>query len=194
MKTKYFTIGTIGVALGYSVLVYVFNCEKIWDWFNTFVGSTVSFFFAVLGGMYLLKVQSDALKESQHKELGMLLGAEFSDLIRILSDKDRLPLCMQGGSTYHVLVAFVQPLVIEKAALSGVFLQSESENLLHLARKIRMFSFQLEYLMGLISGQSSEQFINHATRNIEETRVAAIVGLRQVAKQLGLSINESYLD
>jgi len=185
------TILTLIVATGYSLAVYYLQQEKLWDWFNTLVGSGLSFFLAVLGGIYLFKLQTNATKNSERSALRALLTAEFSDLIRILGDSSRMNLTFPSGSMRSVLIAFVQPLATEKAALSGLLTQAENENLLHLARKLRMLNFKSEYLMGLIQSRAEEQFLLHATDNIEQTRVAAIEGIRHVAMQLGLSINEN---
>jgi hypothetical protein len=188
------TFLTLILAAGYSVAVYWFQSEKLWDWFNTLVGSGLSFFLAVLGGIYLFKLQTIASENSQRSALRALLTAEFSDLVRILGDSSRMELTLQSGSKRSVLIAFVQPLATEKVALSGLLTQIESENLLHLGRKLRMLNFKSEYLIGLIQSRAEEQYLLHATNNIEQTRVAVIEDIRHVAKQLALPLNEKYPD
>ncbi|MFA6094984.1 MAG: hypothetical protein WC757_03820 [Candidatus Paceibacterota bacterium] len=186
------TIFTLFIAAGYSLIVHCFQSEKLWDWLNTLVGSGLSFFLAVLGGIYLFKLQTNASENSERRSLRTLLSAEFSDLVRILGDSSRMELTLNNGSEHSTLIAFVQPLVIEKAALSGLLSQAESESLLHLARKLRMLNFKSKYLMGLIQSRSEDQFLLHALENIEKTRVASIDGIRKVAKQLELVFNENY--
>lgn len=186
------TIFTLLIAAGYSFAVHCFQPEKLWDWLNTLVGSGLSFFLAVLGGIYLLKLQTNAAENSERSALRALLSAEFSDLVRILGDSSRMGLTLQSGEKHAVLIAFVQPLAIEKAALSGLLSQGESENLLHLARKLRMLNFKSEHLMRLIQSRSEDQFLLHAMDNIEQTRVASVEDIRHVAKQLGLPIKENY--
>lgn len=178
-------------ATGYSLVVFCLHHEKFWDWLNTFVGTGLSFFVAVLSGIILWRHQTNAAENSEHKALCALLTAEFSDLISILSDTSRMDIALPSKVKCSVLIAFVQPLATEKAALSGLFKQMERENLLHLARKLRMFNFKLEYFLGLIQSRAEEQFLIHAADNIEQTRIATIESIRQVAKQLELSINES---
>lgn len=185
------SILTLITAVSYSLVVYCLQYEKLWDWLNVLVGSSVSFFFAVLGGIFLLRLQTNATEKSERSALRALLAAELSDLLRILSDSSRMELILQSGAKHSLLIAFVQPLATEKVALSGLFSQLESENLLHLARKLRMLNFKSEHFMGLIQSHAEEQFLVHAINNIEETRVAVIEGVRHVAKQLGLSIEES---
>jgi hypothetical protein len=187
-------IATLLIGIGYSLAVLCQQPDKFWDWLNTLVGSGLSFFLAVLVGIYLFRLQNTATESSERKSLRELLCAEFSDLLRILGDSSRMSLTMQSGTTKQVLIAFVQPLIIEKSALSGLFSRQESENLLHLARKLRMLNFKSEYMMSVIQARADEQFIAHAANNVEETRVAAIEGLRHVSRQLDLTINENYPD
>lgn len=185
---------TLLLGVGYSLVIICQQPEKFWDWLNTLIGSGLSFSLAVLGGIYLFKLQNAATERSERKALRELLRAEISDLIRILSDTSRMELTTQSGAVKQILVTFVQPLIIEKSAVSGLFNQQESENLLHLARKIRMFNFKTEHMMAVIQARAEEQFLAHAADNVEQTRVATIEGLRHVAHQLGISINKHYPD
>ena len=57
-----------------------------------------------------------------------------------------------------------------------------------------MLNFKSEHLMGLIQSRAEEEFLAHAIENIEQTRVATIEGIRHVAKQLGLALNENNPD
>ncbi|MFL1906792.1 hypothetical protein [Plesiomonas shigelloides] len=188
------SILTLVTAVIYSLVVCFLQHEKLWDWFNTLVGSTISFFLAVLGGIFLLRLQTTAAEAADRKALRSLLTAEFSDLIRILSDSSRMDINLQSGMSRSVLIAFIQPLATEKAALSGLLPELESENLLHLARKLRMLNFKSEHLMGLIQSRAEEPFLVHAIDNIEQTRIAAVEGVRHIANQLGLTLNENYPD
>lgn len=188
------TIITLLVAISYSLVVYCVQPEKLWDWLNTLVSSGLSFFLAILGGIYLFKLQARASDDAERKALCVLLAAEFSDLIRILGDQSHMALTFQSGSKHTVLIAFIQPLAIEKAALSGLFNHLESENLLHLARKLRMLNFKSEYLMGLVQSRADEHFMLHALENIEQSRDGSVVGIRHVARQLGLTINDNNPD
>lgn len=192
MRIASATAITLVVAAGYSVAVYYAQLDKFWDWLNTLVGSGVSFFLALLAGIYLFGLQNRSTERTTRTALRSLLAAEMSDLLGVLGDRSRMSISLPSGATHSVLVAFVQPLAIEKAALSGLFSKVESENLLHLARKLRMLNFKSHYLMGLVQSRSDEQTLVHALENVEQTRIASIEGIRHVGVQLGLPMNESY--
>lgn len=193
MNIRSSALATIVLAIAYSFVLYYKQPDKLWDWATTLVGSGLSFFLAILGGLYLFNHQNKATAEASRKDLRELLCAEISDMLRILTDPDRMSLNLpEMGMTKKVLVAFVQPLMVEKAAGSGLFNRQETENLLHLARKARMYNFKVQHMMGVIQSSSNQQFVAHAADNVELTRKGTVDGLRQVASQLHLSINEQY--
>lgn len=192
MNLRRASVLTILLALAYSSLIAVQQQPKLWDWLNTLVATGISFFLALVAGLYLFNEQTSSTRRSDHSDLRVLLVAELSDLIRILSDNSRMTVNFPGRAHISVLITFVQPLVIEKAALSGIFSNLESENLLHAARKIRMFNVKCEYLLGLLQSRAEPDMLIHANNNLEETRVAIIETIRHVAKQLDLQLTEAY--
>jgi len=194
MNLRRFSILTICLALAYSVLVALQQHPKMWDWLNTLVATGISFFLALVAGLYLFNQQTNATRKSEHADLLVLLVAELSDLVRILSDNAKMAIHFPGGGQADVLITFVQPLVVEKAALSGRFSTIESENLLHAARKIRMFNVKCEYLLGLLQSRADHDMLVHAIRNLEETRIAIIDVTRHVTGQLKLQLTENYPD
>lgn len=182
-------IVTLVITITYSSIVHFFQNEKLWDWFNALVGSGVSFFLAVIAGMYLFRLQTAAEDTANLESAVSLLTAELSDLISILGDSSRMEIKLKNGESKLVLIAFIQPLVIEKAAISGLFTRAESENLLHLARKLRMLNFKSEYFISLLSSHSNEQLLVNSIDNIEQTLNASVEGIHHVARQLGLNIS-----
>lgn len=194
MNSKRAAILTIVVAALYSAAVYCAQPKEIWGWLNTLVGTGLAFFLAILAGLYLFNRQNEISKKSQTEDLRSILTAEFSDLVRILSDTKRMSVTFPSGNIENVLIAFIQPLATEKSALSGLFTRIESENLLHIARKVRMLNFKTEYFMGLIQSRADEPVMKHAIDNMEQTRDSVIKSLTQVATQMKIEINENYPD
>lgn len=182
------------LAIAYSALVGFQQQAKLWDWLNTLAATGISFFLALVAGLFLFNQQSIATRKDGASDLRFLLSAELTDLVRILSDSSRMVVHLPGRGQFSALITFVQPLVIEKAALSGLFNAIESENLLHAARKIRMFNVKCQYLLGLIQSRSEPDALVHANNNLEETRVAIIEAARCVASQLNLKLAENYHD
>lgn len=179
----------LAIAIIYSTVIFYLKHEKFWDWLNTLAGTLISFFLAALGGIALFRFQTKTEDRKNLESLVSLLSAELSDLNRILGDSSFLEIEFPSKNLQRVLVATVQPLVTEKAAVSGLFKGNESEKLLHLARKVRMLNFKSNYFMGLLSSRSEESLLINAINNIEETRVAIINDIDQIVQQFGLKIS-----
>lgn len=194
MSILFSSVLTIVLAVIYSALIYYRQREKFWDWLNTLSATALSFFLALVAGIYLFNQQAIATGKASQEDLRRLLGAEMSDDLRILNDPSRMSITFPSGKKTTVLITFVQPLVIEKAALSGLFTVSESENLLHIARKMRMLNLKIEYFLGLVQSRANEATFMHAITNIEETRLANIAGIKVVANQLNIELSEKYPD
>jgi hypothetical protein len=192
MKTRPILLLTALVALAYSVLVAHYQSAKLWDWLNTLVAAGISFFFAIVAGIHLYWRQSLDAKASKNAELQLLLGAELSDLYRVLKDGARTTLQLPSGNKINVLVTYVQPLVTEHAALSGLFDATQSENLVHFARKCRMFNTKVNYFLGLLQSRAPEEMLVHAHSNIEETRTAIVGNIQQMSGHLGLKLSDSH--
>lgn len=179
----------LAIAIIYSTVIFYLKHEKFWDWLNTLAGTLISFFLAALGGIALFRFQTKTEDRKNLESLVSLLSAELSDLNRILGDSSFLEIEFPSKNLQRVLIATVQPLVTEKAAVSGLFKGNESEKLLHLARKVRMLNFKSNYFMGLLSSRSEESLLINAINNIEETRVAIINDIDQIVQQFGLKIS-----
>ena len=180
------------LALAYSALILLQQQPKAWDWFNTLAATGISFFPALIAGIYLFNLQTTATRTSESEDLRILLTAELSDLQRILNDSNRMGLDFPSGKKIDVLITYIQPLVIEKAALSGLFTVTESENLLHIARKIRTYNLKTQYFLSLFPSRSSESTFLHAYENLEQSRVAIISDIVHVAAQLNLNFGKPY--
>ncbi|MNF94006.1 hypothetical protein D3C85_1228930 [compost metagenome] len=178
------------LALAYSALILLQQQPKAWDWFNTLAATGISFFLALIAGIYLFNLQTMATRTSENEDLRILLTAELSDLQRILNDSNRMGLDFPSGKKIDVLITYIQPLVIEKAALSGLFTVTESENLLHIARKIRTYNLKTQYFLSLLPSRSSESTFLHAYENLEQSRVAIISNIGHVAIQLNLNFSK----
>ena len=178
------------LALAYSALILLEQQPKAWDWFNTLAATGISFFLALIAGIYLFNQQTMATRTSENEDLRILLTAELSDLQRILNDSNRMGLDFPSGKKIDVLITYIQPLVIEKAALSGLFTVTESENLLHIARKIRTYNLKTQYFLSLLPSRSSESTFLHAYENLEQSRVAIISNIGHVANQLNLNFRK----
>lgn len=183
---------TFILAISYSLFIYFAKPQQLLEWVTTVVASGISFFLAIIAGIYLYNQQKSAEESSQAKDLRLLLAAEFSDINRILTGGTAMSVNLPSGKSINVLIAYIQPLVTEKAALSGLYDKLKSENLFHLARKIRIYNTKTDYFLGLLQSNPNENMMIHANQNIEETRIAIIQNIQLIADQFELELSDSH--
>ena len=185
---------TIIVVIVYSyAIVNYFNClpQHLWNWFSSLIATFVSVLLAVIVGITLFNYNQDKTKTNERKTYLSLLQSELSDTKRILSDSGKMNVNINNNA-YPVLVTYIQPIVLEDAARSGLFNEVISENLLHLARKMKMFNLTTNFLLNIIaSGRASENHISNAVQNVEGTRKGIIEGIEHMVKQLKINLSSS---
>lgn len=119
----------------------------------------------------------------------------MSDACRVLKDPQSTTLYI-GRTNYPVLITYVQPLAIEDAARSGLFTPIQTENLLHLARKIRMFNVKTQFCLSVLAQNraldpSYQARVEYATRNVGETRTGILEAIDLCKRQLGIELSAS---
>ena len=189
---------TIIVVIVYSyAIANYFNClpQHLWNWLSSLIATFVSVLLAVIVGITLFNYSQDKTKINDRKTYLSLLQSELSDTNRILSDSGKMNINI-NNNTYPVLVTYIQPIVLEDAARSGLFNEVISENLLHLARKMKMFNLMTNFLLNIIaSGRASDpnlpNHISNAVQNVEGTRKGIIEGIEHMAKQLKINLSSS---
>ncbi len=177
------------LAVAYSALVFSFAPHQGWSWGHSLIASTVAFLFAVLCGMYLFDWQRAQEAQNRRKDHRAVLGAELGDIRRILFANEGMTVTLGDGTPVPILITYVQPLAIEDAALSGLFSSIETENLLHVARKIRLFNIKTQHTLAALSSPNGEALLSHAARNLEETRVAVLDSIEFLEHKLSLSLS-----
>ncbi len=184
----------------YTCLVYRIGARPnsnsvVWNWWHRLISTSVSVLLGVVVAVQMFAYESKSETERTENRHLYLLKAEMSDTYRILQDNESMTLYV-GSTNYPVLVTYIQPLAIEDAAKSGLFTALQTENLLHLARKMRMFNLKTTHYLHLIAqnaafDSSYEGKVAHATRNVEETRASILEAIDLCRQQLGIDLSES---
>ncbi len=180
------------VAALYSIRVTYATPYEVWSWWHTFVATIVSIVFALAIGIALFDYQAKRADEVRIKQFRSLISDELSDTIQTLSSGDRMVVHVES-SAHEILLAYIQPLVLEEAVKSGLFDSLHTENMLHIARKMHMYNTKTSYFLSVLTaGSSSRHFgslVAHATQNVEETRQAIVENLRSLLKQMDLPLS-----
>jgi hypothetical protein len=113
------------------------------------------------------------------------LIAELIDTREAL-DPEGLPgftMAFPDGSTVEVHVAFLQPLILEDAARSGLFGSVDTSNWMLLARKMRVYNNKVSYFQTAVVTER-KNLIHHAITNIEDTHKAIARDTEQLLQTL----------
>ena len=182
------------IAVLYSLMVHHLAPDAVWGWRHTFVATVVSVVFAVAIGVALFNHQTNVTDRARTRQFRASLSAEISDIIREISSGNFMTIHL-STSSQKVLITYIQPLILEDAARSGLFNSVHTENMLHLAQKIRMYNIKVSYLFSVLTAGSSKPAFEpqtlHAIQNVEETRKAIIEDSHFLLKQMDLPLSPS---
>ena len=192
MKTRHALLITATVAVCYSILLAFQAPEKLWDWWSGLAAAGISFFLAILAGISLYKQQTLEARATRKSELTSLLTAELSDLHRALNGLAKRTEIKVNGKTLSAALTIIQPLVVEHAALSGSFNTVQSENLVHFARKCRIYSMKVERFLSINLDPAAQHAVEPLFEDIESTRGAIVENIQQLCKQLNVTLSNSH--
>jgi hypothetical protein len=165
-----------------SVYLNIYHSDKFVDFFNTILGSFVSFLLAIIAGVYLFRSQEKEKDDKLRNDYMKILGSEFEDIKNVLNNSEKAIIEIQDMKL-ELLITSLKPLTIEKAALSGLFEPVDTENLFHLARKIRLYNVEVIFLLsGIISNNIN--LIKFAANNIENTKKGILENIEKIRKNL----------
>lgn len=182
------------IAVLYSLIVHHRAPDEVWGWLHTLVATVVSVVFAVAIGVALFNHQTKVTDRARTRQLRASLSAEISDIIRELDSEYSMTINLPTSKA-TVLLTYIQPLILEDAARSGLFNAVYTENMLHLAQKIHIYNIKVSYLFSVLTAGSSKPTFEpqtlHAIQNVEKTRKAIIEDLHFLLKQMDLPRSSS---
>lgn len=174
----------------YSTILWRRRRDELWPWTSGVLATLISVLLGVAVALALFKYTNAQADASSRQRFRHLLRAEMSDTFRILSSEETMSISMRG-TTQTVHIAYIQPLSIEQAAQSGLFDEVQTENLLLLARTMRMYNLKVQYLLGGVAAGTSSEAVHHASVNVESTREAVLADIRLMMKKLDMELSPS---
>ena len=189
-------IAVILCALAYALLVHTMAPSETWSWWHTFVATIVSIVFAGAIGIALFNYQTKISDDARRQQLRSLLATELFYIIEVL-DKGK-PFTINftpSNTTVNVIITYIPPHIIEKAAQSGLFSPSETASLLLLVRKIILYNTNVGYLYSSFSSGAPnfnfEKFTRATIQNIDKFRKATLDNSKSLMKQMSLTASTS---
>ncbi|MCF8451619.1 MAG: hypothetical protein K9G42_00370 [Pedobacter sp.] len=180
----------IAILLSLAYFFYIKSSvkSKVWDTATNFVATMLSI---VIGAMISIIIYNSQQKNQDERKLSELrtnLEAELSDINRILVANEVMTV---GQISF--LITYIEPVIIQECAKSGLFQPKEVENLLHISRKIKFYNTQVNYILSILasSPNPSSELLAHSSRNLETTRVGVINGINLIKVRLNLKLSDS---
>ncbi|RYY77229.1 MAG: hypothetical protein EOO52_07055 [Gammaproteobacteria bacterium] len=176
-------------ALGIVSVLYVHyfrecipaTLQSFWDGLvSTFVSTLLS----ILVGIYLYEYQARQTEKSERERLKSIISAESKDAISILKSNDTMNIVLPSGVSKAVLITVLSPIAHEEAGKSGLFNAQVTENLFHVARKIKIYNMKTDHLLGSLRANNNAQFVEHAINNVIETQQSVIGSCELIISQI----------
>lgn len=179
----------------YFVIILKNKPDETWNWLHTFISTLLSVIIGFATGILLYDIQTKSTDKKRRNELKELLRAELSDIYNVLTRDDFVVVTLNNQERLKVKITYIQPIILEECAKCGLFNSVETENFLHVARKIRFYNTLINYLLSILSKPDStivEALVKHAAENIESNIKGITSNITQILQQLKLTLSDSY--
>lgn len=179
----------IGLILGIAYFLYIRSNvkDKTWDTATNFVTTILSIVIGAMISIIIYNFQQKIESEQKLTELRKNLEAELSDINRVLTSGDAIKV-----NNLPFLTTFIEPIIVDECAKSGLFESIEVENFLHISRKIKFYNVQVNYFLSIISSNSfSPEVLALCHKNMETSRTAIIDDITRIRSRMNLTLSDS---
>lgn len=179
-----FAILAILIAVIFSHLIQEKSPDQIWSWWTGLTSAFVSVLLGISIAIAIFFFQNSVTQKQEKEKYLFLLGTELSATWQGLHTVDNPLNINTGDKTYRFHVTFLQSIVLEEAARTGLFDKDETRILLKLARWISFHNMNLNLLISSIpnlgNDRLSEQKINMIWKSHKETRAVLIKDVQAI--------------
>ncbi len=192
MKNTY-PILTIAISLTLAISYFIYVASYLknikWDTATSFVTTVLSIVIGAMISILIYNAQKTEQDKQKLSELRQNLEAEISDMSRVLSSKDVITV---NGMTF--MTTYIQPLIIDECAKSGLFNSLDVENFIHISRKINFYNVQVNYFLSILANtndQFSPQLLTNCNKNMETSRIQILNDIKFIQEKLNLTLSNS---
>lgn len=147
----WFGVGAVIVGILYTIIVHRWGKNERWNWWHGFVSTLISVLLGVVVAVWLFHFQSVANNRDTRARLLVLLRSEIADSYRYLTvnNNNLIVTCFDTNFMFQLFV--LQPIILEEAAKSGLFTEIQTENMLDIAKKMKMHNQELDFLCAVLA-------------------------------------------
>ncbi|MFA7159735.1 MAG: hypothetical protein WC299_10570 [Kiritimatiellia bacterium] len=192
----WFGAGAVVAGILYTIIVHRWGKDERWSWWHGFVSTLISVLLGVVVAVWLFQFQRVANDRDTRARLVALLRSELADSYRYLTvNNNNLNVeCLDTNFVFQLFV--LQPIILEEAAKSGLFTEIQTENMLDVAKKMKIRNQKLDFLCTMLTQgglkQTPEEAVVYRNRihtlwdQIEWTRSGLTNDIDLLDQQLGL--------
>ena len=184
-RVKYELLALAVLVIVYSVVLSYLAPEQFWSWMSTLLATILSVTAAFLIGVALYSYQTNQADNKKRAELRSLVRSE---LIETLDSFNQNPPedghAEQTDESPRPRPLYVQPLVLEEAAKSGLFSYEITFAMLRLAKTMHSYNVQVEQSHAQNLAPSPFLFVSHGV--VEEAADALTEGCKSLLEKIGV--------
>ena len=175
-------------ALLFDRIVAARHRDSLWNWRSAFLSTLMSVVLGLAVGLKLYEFGQKSAAVSERARYLRLLGTELSSIQDILSDAGGSYVSV-AGKKYPLLITHLEPVALEDAARSGLFGDSETENLLRLSRILHVINIEGQVALTLattarLDDPAVGSRLKIASENLERARTAGLESAVTIMKEL----------
>lgn len=188
------------ITIVYSLIVHFFAKEKRWDWWNTFIATIISVVGAMIVGIWLYNQQVNSDNVDNANKYKILLTQEISQILYFLENSyanNCVKIHTADGKKFRVSCAYIQPLVLEDAARSGLFEGDISVRMLICAQEIRMHNERFVNFNSYANSPSDSKLktdVEELSKDMENLRKDIITNLKELSDKMKLPVQQFITD
>jgi len=155
----------------YAKILLKKSPELIWGWYNSVSATLISVLLAVSIGIAIFFFQNSVIQQQEKEKYIFILNVELAATWQGLQTIDN-PLNIKfENETYSFYVVYLQSIILEEAARSGLFNKEETRTLLKLTRYISFHNMNLNLLVSVIPQLNSDALIKQKIKIIWDSHI-----------------------
>jgi len=137
----------LAVAAGSAYTLYVarYDAKEMWGWLHNAAATLVSLLLALSSGFAVYELQRQHQSADERQQAQKLALSELKRISGILASGERVNV-QCGAIKAGILVQYVQPLGIERAAIAESTYPDTAANLAQIANEVRTYNIHIERL------------------------------------------------
>jgi hypothetical protein len=173
----------------YSRILFSIKPDKIWDWYNSISSTLISVVLALAIAIGIFFFQTNIIQKAEKDKYLFVLDVELAATWQGVQNTENPLNVNYKNTTYSFNVVYLQSIILEEAARSGLFNEKETRLLLKLTRYINFHNMNLDLLISLIpriDDPFSEQKINMSWKAHTKTRDMIINDIQNICNFISL--------